>query len=196
MELPDLAAFLILQMEALEKLAGRLGKEMEAQNWKMRSDRMLQDMLAHCFEKERPCCLISGSHEAVEAQCLILYLPLLLGERLPKGVRDSMIRGLTQSGLQTPWGFATEATDSSLYDSDGYWRGPIWAPPTLFLAEGLRACGEEALAAETAERFCRMAKASGFAENYDAVTGMGLRDRAYTWTASIFLILAAEFLKG
>lgn len=195
-ELPDLAAFLILQMEALEKLAGRLGKEKEAKEWKQRSQKMLQDMFAHCFEKERPRCLVSGSHEEVEAQCLILYLPLLLGERLPKGVRNSLIRGLTQSGLRTSWGFATEATDSGLYDSDGYWRGPIWAPPTLFLAEGLRACGEEALAAETAERFCRMAKASGFAENYDAVTGMGLRDRAYTWTASIFLILAAEFLKG
>jgi len=31
---------------------------------------------------------------------------------------------------------------------------------------------------------------SGFAENFDALTGDGLRDRAYTWTASVYLLLA------
>jgi biotin operon repressor len=32
---------------------------------------------------------------------------------------------------------------------------------------------------------------SGFAENFDAVSGAGLRDRAYTWTASVYLMLRA-----
>jgi len=27
-------------------------------------------------------------------------------------------------------------------------------------------------------------------ENYDALTGRGLRDPAYTWTCSVFLLLA------
>jgi putative isomerase len=35
-----------------------------------------------------------------------------------------------------------------------------------------------------------MAARSGMAENYNALTGAGLRDRAYTWTASVFLLLA------
>jgi hypothetical protein len=34
---------------------------------------------------------------------------------------------------------------------------------------------------------------SGFAENFDAETGTGLRDRAYTWTASSYLIFAASY---
>ena len=29
----------------------------------------------------------------------------------------------------------------------------------------------------------------------DALTGEGLRDRAYTWTASVFLVLAAELAR-
>ena len=33
---------------------------------------------------------------------------------------------------------------------------------------------------------------SGFAENFDAKTGNGLRDPEYTWTASAFLVLAHE----
>jgi hypothetical protein len=35
-----------------------------------------------------------------------------------------------------------------------------------------------------------MCETSGFAENFDALTGRGLRDRAYTWTASGYLLLA------
>jgi hypothetical protein len=39
-----------------------------------------------------------------------------------------------------------------------------------------------------------MTEQSGFAENYDALTGEGLRDRAYTWTASTAMILVSEIL--
>lgn len=35
-----------------------------------------------------------------------------------------------------------------------------------------------------------------FAENYNAVTGEGLRDRAYTWTSSGVFILAEEYLNS
>ena len=49
-------------------------------------------------------------------------------------------------------------------------------------------------AKQAAQQFAEMVSASGFAENFDAVTGEGLRDRSYTWTASVFLILAHEYL--
>lgn len=193
-ELPDLAAFLILQMETLSELASRLGKEKESAEWTKRAETMLSAMLQHCFDRGCPQCLVNGSHERVKAESLILYLPLILGEKLPKELRSSLIRDLMEKDFLTPYGFATEAYTSRLYDPDGYWRGPIWAPPTLFLVEGLYRSGEENLAKDVAKRFCKMAKQSGFAENYDALTGEGLRDKAYTWTASIFLILLKEYL--
>jgi hypothetical protein len=39
-----------------------------------------------------------------------------------------------------------------------------------------------------------MCRENGFAENYDALTGVLRRDPAYTWTASVFLCLAHEYL--
>ena len=60
---------------------------------------------------------------------------------------------------------------------------------------GLRRCGEREFARDMARRFADMACRSGFAENFDALTGEGLRDRAYTWTASAFLAMAEEVLK-
>ena len=41
-------------------------------------------------------------------------------------------------------------------------------------------------------RYRRLCERSGFAENFDARTGAGLRDRAYTWTAAVYLVLAAD----
>jgi glycogen debranching enzyme len=88
---------------------------------------------------------------------------------------------------------ATELTDSPHYTSDGYWRGPIWAPCTLIAVAGLAALGEKKLVRDIARRFCRLCALSGFAENFDALTGAPLRDTAYTWTSSTFLVLAHEY---
>jgi hypothetical protein len=47
-------------------------------------------------------------------------------------------------------------------------------------------------------RPCRLPLAragrGGLAENFDALTGAPLRDKAYTWTASVFLMLANDLL--
>ena len=46
------------------------------------------------------------------------------------------------------------------------------------------------LADEVSARFRATCEKSGFAENFDALTGQGLRDRAYTWTAAAYLLLS------
>jgi glycogen debranching enzyme len=79
-----------------------------------------------------------------------------------------------------------------LYEPDGYWRGPIWAPSTHIIYDGLRQLGEHDRALEVARRFCETCRTSGLPENFDALTGAPLRDKAYTWTASVFLLLAHD----
>jgi hypothetical protein len=59
----------------------------------------------------------------------------------------------------------------------------------MIVVAGLLDIGEVEFAREIGRRFCRMAARYGMAENYDPVTGMGLRDRAYSWTSSVFLML-------
>jgi hypothetical protein len=63
----------------------------------------------------------------------------------------------------------------------------------VLIEDGLRRAGHTALADEISQRFRALCEKSGFAENFDAETGAGLRDRAYTWTASSYLILAAAY---
>jgi glycogen debranching enzyme len=61
------------------------------------------------------------------------------------------------------------------------------------MVDALDAAGDASLAREVAHRFLALAESSGFPENYDALTGEALRDKAYTWTASVYLILSREY---
>ena len=63
------------------------------------------------------------------------------------------------------------------------------------IVQGLADSGEREFATEVARRFCNLCVKSGFAENYNALTGAPLRDPAYSWTASVFLLLAHEYLR-
>ena len=90
----------------------------------------------------------------------------------------------------TPYGLATELPTSPHYRADGYWRGPIWAPVHRPHRGRPAPRRPQRLADDISARFRALCETSGFAENFDALTGAGLRDRAYTWTASSYLLLA------
>jgi putative isomerase len=62
----------------------------------------------------------------------------------------------------------------------------------MMLTEDLETVGEKTFARDLQTKFCEMVAQSGMAENFDPVTGAGLRHPAYTWTSSVFLIFAHE----
>jgi putative isomerase len=115
-----------------------------------------------------------------------------LGNRLPKQIYSTLVYDLRPDGPYfTQFGLATEPPSSYKYMPDGYWRGPIWAASTYLIFDGLVESGEYELAHLIAERFCDLCRETpGFWENYDALTGKGLRCPGYSWTASVFLLLA------
>lgn len=193
-ESPDLAAYLIIQMETLAEIAGLLGLTEESSQWRQRADDTLERLIRHFWKDGRFTACRSGTHEVSEGDSLLLFVPILLGRRLPEFIRTALLEGLRdENRFLTSNGWATESVSSPYYKPDGYWRGPIWAPSTMLLVEGVAAAGDNELATEIAERYCRMVSLSGMAENFDALTGAGLRDRAFTWTSSVFLILGHEY---
>ncbi len=196
-ESPDLAAFLVVQLDVLSSLAERLAKPAEARRWKRRADRMLSDLIRHNWRDDRFAVVQSGSHRvAAGGDSLLPFLPLVLGKRLPPAISRRLVDDLFQPGrFLTEHGLATESPKSPRYEADGYWRGPIWAPSTFLIYDGLRQLGEHARAQDLARRFCDLCRSGGMAENFNALTGEALRDKAYTWTASVFLMLAHD-LRG
>jgi glycogen debranching enzyme len=198
LEGPDLASFLVIQMDVLAEVALKIGKKRDAHRWTKRADQLLERLIAHSWREDRFVAPRSATHKtATGGDSLVLFMPLVLGDRLPGEMRQKLIAGLSEDGrFITPYGLATESPRSAKYETDGYWRGPIWAPSTMLIVDGLLACGAKDLAIQIAERFCGMVAKSGMAENFDALTGKPLRDPAYTWTSSVFQMLAHDLLRG
>lgn len=196
-EAPDLAAFLVCQMDVLADVARRLDKTAEADQWHQRADDLLAGLLASFWRDDHFVTLHAHSHAEIQSDSLLPFLPLVLGRRLPDDVIRHLVAGLKQDNrFLTAHGLATESVRSPYYQADGYWRGPIWAPSTMLIVDGLNAIGEVEFAQELSRRFCAMVARGGMAENFDALSGAGLRDRAYSWTSSVFLILAHEHCSG
>lgn len=193
-ETPSIYAYLIIQMDVLSELAQTLGKNEEAREWTKKTDELMQNMLTNNWNGKRFFSRdIDNNTTSENTQSLMAYLPIILGDKLPVDIRKTLVDELKNGGYVTDWGLATEHPESSQYISDGYWRGPIWAPPTIIITDGLEQLGEHELAKEIALKFCDLCTKNGFNENFDAVTGDALRDVAYTWTASVFLVLAHEY---
>lgn len=190
-EASDLSSYLVIQMETLADVAERLGKKTESAKWREESRALLERFMKHSLRGGRFISPRSGSHTVAPGDSLIDWMPLILGDRLPGSIRKELLTEVSKPGrFLTPHGLATENPASEYYVPDGYWLGPIWSPPTLMLADALSEAGNTVLAKKIALGYCDMCAKEGFAENFDALTGAGYRDRAYTWTSSVFLLLA------
>jgi hypothetical protein len=187
-ESADLAAFLVLQLRELADLAGHLGLADAAASWTDAADRMRTAAL-ELWTGRQFAARAAGSQHTWTSASLLDLMPIVLADELPDRIRATLVRRIRAH--LTPYGLATELPASPHYEPDGYWRGPIWAPATVLIEDGLRRGGHAELADEISGRFRALCERSGFAENFDALTGAGLRDRAYTWTASAYLTLAA-----
>ena len=186
-EAPDLAAFLVVQLDVLTGLGRELGRQVE--EWDAARGELFDALLRQLWTSDGFVAVGARSGDVSSTSSLLTLVPLVLGQRLPVEMRDDMAERVRLH--LTEYGLATELPTSPLYQDDGYWRGPIWAPSTALIEDGLRQSGFTDLADQVSERFRRLCERSGFAENFDAITGQGLRDRAYTWTASVYLTLSA-----
>lgn len=189
---PDLLAFLALQMSALARMAAHLDLPAEAQAWRERSQATMERLLEAFWVDEKFVARHTLTGVQIQSDSLLALMPLVLGELLPTAVFERSVERLLEGGYITAHGLATEPPTSPFYTPDGYWRGPIWAPTTVLLTDGLRRGGRADLADDIEARFIATCAAAGMAENFDALTGEGLRDRSMTWTASAFLTLTTS----
>ena len=188
---PAGCTYLITQMDALAWIHARLGNHSQANDWRLQADCLLSKMLARLWDGKRfNTVRVKDNFVNPASSCHTRFMPLAMGSRLPSEIRSILIKDL-RSAL-TPVGIPSEDIQSNLYLSDSYWRGPVWAPPTLLAGEGLRDAGEFELADEIARRYCANAAKVGFWENYDAETGRGLKDSGMPWTAAPFIYLARK----
>ncbi|MFB4162246.1 amylo-alpha-1,6-glucosidase [Alteribacillus sp. JSM 102045] len=189
---PDLTAFLIKSIDMLAVIAGKLDKQEEKSYWEEEAKRLTQVFCDYFLVNDFPVARYTRNGEAIESKSILPLMSIILADKLPEKARNNIIDVIGSDRYLTEWGIASEALDSPDYEEDAYWRGPIWAPTTLLFIEALEECGEKELAAEVTKKFLELVKHNGFAENFHAETGEGLRDKAHTWTSSVFIHLASK----
>ena len=189
-ESPDLTTFLILTLECLERFYIQEQQKHLAQQCQQEANDLYELLLKRLWNGQT-FIVKYFADDTVElpSTSLIQFMPLLLGKRLNPKIVQSLLACLDELEMITEWGVATESIKSPFYRADGYWRGPIWAPTTLLLLDGLHQQQEHRRAKKLANKFCRLVETSGMAENFDAITGQPLRDPAFAWTAAVYLYL-------
>ena len=194
---PALNSYLIIQMDVLADLAKKLGKAEESGMWTKKADNLMKLLIDSLWDGNKFIAKqVYSRHINDGTYSFLRFMPLMLAKRLPDEIRQKIVAGLKET-LIAPYGIATEGPKSAKFVNTGYsyWRGPIWAPTTYMLIDALDRCGEKALAKELAIKFCDMCSREGFAENFDPISGKGLCDPCYTWTSSVFILLAHEYGK-
>ena len=192
-----LNAYLVIQMDVLADISTQLHNPQKAKEWKQRADKLYKLLMANLWDGNRFVFrrLIDGKPN-IAPYSFLPVMPLMLANRLPKEVQNKLVNFMRDT-LITPYGIATEGIRSPKYPNATYlyWRGAIWPPTMYMLIDALDRCGQKALAKDLAKAFCDMCAKEGFAENFNPVTGKGLVDPAYTWSSSVFILLAHEYLE-
>lgn len=190
-ESPDLPAYLLLQYKALIRIAEKLSITEQIDILKDKFCRFKKRYYEHSYIENGFYSLKSGDHTYNEkSMSVISILPLVLGEELENEKRTVLIKQLKENYL-TEYGIASESPKSRYYKSEGYWLGPVWAPTTYLIIDGLMRAGEKCIALEIAERYINLVinKAKGNYENFDALKGKGLCVKGHSWTASVTMLL-------
>ncbi|SHO51175.1 amylo-alpha-1,6-glucosidase [Anaerocolumna xylanovorans] len=192
-EAPDLTAYLIRQMDILSGMAAELGKEEDKNYFKETADRLFDTLMKRLYNGRKFIARsVTTGQPITQGDSLLLYLPVVIGYRLPGEILDRMVLDLEER-FEAVYGLCTESLASPFYKEGGYWLGPVWAPVTYIMLDALRENGYEEFARRLAEKFVKLARIGLMAENYDPVNGKGYDDPAFSWTSCVFLQLLKEY---
>src|SRR5260370_38178960 len=78
------------------------------------------------------------------------------------------------------------------FEPQRYWRGPVWLIVNWMLIDGLRRNGRAELAERIRRDSLTLVERMGFAEYFNPLTGELLGGTGFSWTAAMYLHIAAN----
>ena len=190
---PELNAYLVLECDALGRIAERLGRPGAAARYRDEAEGITERLMRHLWDPDAGTFWPLRHGQPIRIRTPFSLMPLLTG-RLPAAVADRLVADLTDPGrFWSRYPVPTVALDEATFDPGTMWRGPVWGNVNLLLAEGLRRSGRAGEADRLGERTLAMLLAQpDFGEYTNPVTGLPPRRAKpmFSWTASAFLEFA------
>jgi hypothetical protein len=114
------------------------------------------------------------------------FLPLYAGLHEHAPALAARIEGWRRAGVAL-----VPSTDPAepAFESQRYWRGPVWAVVNWMIARGLREAGEAEAGKLVETDTRRLIGDAGFSEYFDPTNGDGIGGKTFSWTAAIDLLL-------
>jgi hypothetical protein len=200
---PDLNTFLALQLEAVARLGAECGMSSQwCDEWMARAKALTQKIVEKFWDGEKWIAFNPATGAKSETLNISLYMPLLLGKRLPQEIIDKSIETIfSPEGFDTPYGLASEGLTSDFF-RHGFTGGSIITPAEFLMVLAFEACDRPDLAKKVAVNYCRIMKNHGFFHIHNALTGK--EDRSLTafgerglfwsaWASSCFFFLADQY---
>ena len=190
---PDIVAYLVLLFEAVGDLAGLLGKSKKTvKAWYKKSTDLLEKLITKMWDGERFTGLVPFTHERLVSGSFIHFLPIILGDRLPKHIVDKIADDLSAEGeFLCQYGIASERIDSDYFEPSGrsIGRGNIVPPGMIYICTGLFESSRRETGRLIAERYCTALKEQRYPFLINPLMGNVMSYHGGSWPACAYTII-------
>ncbi|GMU83893.1 MAG: hypothetical protein AMXMBFR47_37630 [Planctomycetota bacterium] len=207
LELADvgLNSYYAMDCESLARIAACIGKPRDAAAYRREYEAICQRINDRLWDEAAGIyCNRHWDGRLSKRWAPTSFFPLIAGvaprERAERMVREHLCNPAEFWG---EWVIPSIARNDPAFPDNDYWRGRIWGPFNLLVAEGLRRYRFDDVAAEFAEKSLALfmknwREDGGVYENYNAVTGKGAdvwnAARLYHWGGLLAFIAIEELI--
>ncbi len=198
-ESPDLNTYLVMQLDALAKIAEILGLDDDAAEWRREADQRTQRMIAHFWDERAGVFWATHNHEPVRVLTPFNLYPLLTG-RLPRRMTDRLLAHLlSPDEFWTEYPIPSVARNDPTFTPNQMWRGPTWVNINYLFIEGLVHSGYLGIARTLRDRtLALLMRHPDIYEYYNPETGNPPPTAAsvFGWSSALFIELAIKASRG
>jgi hypothetical protein len=192
---PDLNTYLVIQADALARIAELTGQESEAAAQREKARVLTEKMNALLWDEERGYFhALRPDGKPVDVFTPFHLLPIWTG-RLNDDQIQRIIGHLTSPRLWPQWPIPTVAVDDPKFDPMQMWRGPVWVNVNLLFVEALERAGQRELADELRRKsLALIMQHDDIFEYYNPLTAERPPKAApiFGWTSAAFIELAIQ----
>jgi len=198
-ESPDLNTYLVMQMDALARIAEVLGLRDDAVRWRQKADALATRLVEHFWDEEQGVFWATHQHQPIRVLTPFNLYPLLTG-RLDAHKRERVLQHLfNPAEFWTEYPIPTVARSDPLYDPNQMWRGPTWVNINYLFIEGLQHNGYTEQARVLRDKTLNLLmRQNDIFEYYNPETGIAPPRAAavFGWSSAVFVLLAIKASRG
>jgi glycogen debranching enzyme len=198
-ESPDINTYLVMQLDALARIAELIGVPEDAPGWRAQAGALAEKMVEHFWDERAGLFWATKEHRPLHVETLFNLYPLLTG-RVSRRVAERLVAHLRDPDEFWPtYPLPTVSIADPKFDANQMWRGPTWVNINYLFIEALVKNGYEDLARELRDRtMAVLMHLPDIYEYYNPLTGEAPPKAAsiFGWSSAVFVDLAISATAG